>query len=738
MKIAIVGCDGSGKTVFVSALSDYYQAGTSASQSCLMVPADTATRRYTDRLHRVMRIDRAWPEATSDIVGGGTLRWNLFAGSEKLTEIELMDFGGENFRYAFREDGPTANPEVVTRLTAYIAAADFVVITVALDQLVRALDLAQYRDLSRGDVAFDRDREAEWITDRLLKLVEDKVKTTPSRVVVALTQADKHTAELTAAGGAQALFARCWPMIASLHPNLNVVALASVDRLAEDGTPAVGFSTKGVLTVMEAFSRATMGDAEENLKTVQTLHTRWDEFAEGLSVDERLDLAQRAQSACLKFYRSAILMSEYYADDLKEITNFEKSLVQQIEELQKKRIDMQRQAAEAVARQEETRRTERVRQEKEYERRLAQARLAARAQRGRLIKRAFIYCVLLSLFAAGGWFGFKAIEQHRARVAEAKRVAERAAAEAAAKKAAEEAAARAAAEEAARQTAAREAEAAARAAAEEAARQAAAKKAAEEAKRRAAAEEAARRAAAKKAAEEAKRLAAQEAAKKAAEEEARQRALAALADDLANLEKGMRASNWSQVRPILERLEKATLSTADEEKVLAARLFLTKWDEATAGNAESMIWVGNQFYKSTADSMIVKNVTEAFQWYMKASAVGSAKGFFNCSLMLEKGHGCELDEARAGRYCLKAARLGYPEAMVWTGVYFMQGTHGFDKSLSTAYKFFIAAKAAGYKDSELDKLISQTASEAKRKTIDSKYPDDPEELPKQGFLDWLK
>ena len=324
-KIAIVGCDASGKTVFVSALTDYYKSGQRIGQACALIPADTVTRRYTDKLHHTMRILHQWPETTNHLnVEGGVqkMKWTMMMDGKPLTDIEMLDYGGENFRYAFRDDGTTRNAAIVEVLVNYIAEADFIVITVGLDNMIRKLTPEIYRDLEGGDEAYDLDSEAQWITNGLLKLVKAKLTTNPPGVVVALTQADKHRELLKEYGGAKALFAKCWSDIDMMYPNLNVVAVASVDKLTAGGFPADDYKTDGVLTVMKEFSRYAFGDCDAVVSRLQNLTSHLCNMTMVRTPKDFHESMVRFESAMKELYDKTAIVQELYKDDFQKNERF--------------------------------------------------------------------------------------------------------------------------------------------------------------------------------------------------------------------------------------------------------------------------------------------------------------------------------------------------------------------------------------------------------------------------------
>ena len=744
-KIAIVGCDASGKTVLISSLSDYYKAGRRAGQSCIMVPADSLTRRYTDNLHRVMRINGEWPEATSDISVGTTLKWKLMRDGKELADLELLDFGGENFRYAFRNDGTEKNPEAVAQLKDYIAGADFVVITVSMDKMVRNLTPSLYRELENGDIEYDRDAEAQWVTEGLLRMVAAKIASDPPGVVVALTQADKHRKELEEHGGAKALFEKCWPMIATMYPNLDVVPCASIDKMSDKGLPADGYSTEGVLAVMKEFSRYAFGDCDDiegirpGATPVATPATpaaaapaqTEDAAVKPGAAEPSADRMQNVGSAVRIVGLLAILAAVVYfgvkmlsqpqpppvppADDTAKELVRTQELAREREEAarERQRLERERARAEQERVREEALRQEQARKAREAEeaRKRAEEALAQAQAKARELEEA--------RKAREAEEARKRAEAEQARKAEeARRVRE--AEEARQRAEAELAKERAAAERARQEKAAAEKAAAEKAAAEKAA----AEKAAAE---KAAAEKA------KVSPDEMLRLRAEEREMKYQELRERQRLereqmetaglMTSLVDSVnrAHLERG---------RNLIADLSGDRKLTSGQRDILDyARTFMDHLEKAQNENADDMVWIGNQYYTAEGSVGIVKSPREALSWYRKAAAIGSSQAYYFMSLMTEQGEGVRKDEALAGRYCLKAARLGNAEAMFWIGVYCNEGTHGFEKSPATAYKFLSMARNAGFENAGLDRLIRRVQDESDGDTIDGWFPDDPLQEP---------
>ena len=78
---------------------------------------------------------------------------------------------------------------------------------------------------------------------------------------------------MAAAGGAAALFARHWPSIRAVAPEVPVVPVASVSATDADGRPAEGFSTEGALTIMHEYLRQNSETPEQLLAELASERT---------------------------------------------------------------------------------------------------------------------------------------------------------------------------------------------------------------------------------------------------------------------------------------------------------------------------------------------------------------------------------------------------------------------------------------------------------------------------------
>lgn len=268
-KIAVVGCEASGKTVFMTALADYYTPGQRPGQQCCLVPENAEANVFAEHhIHRLRRL-RRWPQATN-LAQPQLLKWSLRQGTETVAEIETLEFDGELLRLAFRESAAgeeAERREACERLMSFLTEADFVVVLLSLRDLVREWHPSE--EEAEDEESFALDVEAKWVTRGLLNFVAQAQRQRMAGVLLALTQADRYQQELAEAGGARELFQHCWPRVAALYPELPIVAFASVDKTTQDNRPAAGFSTAGVLEVMQAYLRQTVGDFQSLEETLR-------------------------------------------------------------------------------------------------------------------------------------------------------------------------------------------------------------------------------------------------------------------------------------------------------------------------------------------------------------------------------------------------------------------------------------------------------------------------------------
>ena len=257
-KVAIVGVEGSGKTVMLAGLGDLYTYPDE--EGYFLAPKNFGTAAYvTEKIERMRKGE--WPTATAGDEMQG-LDWTLKCKRpgvrgrpEIVCEVSFLDFAGEVYRAAYGISGggdPTLK-EQVDALKQYVLGADDLIVLINL------------RDVIRNGIGDRRVQEAMWITKSILDtaLSDDADKGAP-RAAIVLSQADSYASTIDACGGALGVLQKYLPHVANDYDWIDIFAVSAVDRteLDDNGTvvPAADFTAKGLLPIMQWLREE---DAEE-------------------------------------------------------------------------------------------------------------------------------------------------------------------------------------------------------------------------------------------------------------------------------------------------------------------------------------------------------------------------------------------------------------------------------------------------------------------------------------------
>ena len=246
-KVAIVGVEGSGKTVMLAGLGDLYTYPDE--EGYMLVPKNFSTAAYVaERIERMRKGE--WPAATADDVMEGldwTLKRRVQGGRQRpetICEVSFLDFAGEVYRTAFGIGvGDQSLAEQAEELKRYVREAD--------DLLV----LINLRDVTVHGIRDRRVQEAMWITKAILDaaLAEESGRKAP-RAAIVLSQADSYAETIKKCGGAKGVLQKHLPYVAYDYEWLDVFATSAVDKtkLDDDGNavPAKDFTSKGLLPIM--------------------------------------------------------------------------------------------------------------------------------------------------------------------------------------------------------------------------------------------------------------------------------------------------------------------------------------------------------------------------------------------------------------------------------------------------------------------------------------------------------
>ena len=245
-KVAIVGVEGSGKTVMLAGLGELYSHPDA--EGYFFEPKGAETVEYVRSKMARLRSGK-WPEATAPdalVNLGWTIKKSRKFGRPKsVCKLDCLDFAGEVYLSAF---GGKPNPLLRAEescLRQYINEADSIVLLVNL------------RDAISHGGDSQRAAYTEFASLQLLKSIFEGrgYGGKYQRVLIALSQADVYQATIESCGGPKKTLERYLPLIANSFGWLNVIAVSAVDKteVADDGmvVPAADYTLDGLKPMMQ-------------------------------------------------------------------------------------------------------------------------------------------------------------------------------------------------------------------------------------------------------------------------------------------------------------------------------------------------------------------------------------------------------------------------------------------------------------------------------------------------------
>jgi len=248
-KVAIVGVEGSGKTVMLAGLGDLYTYPDE--DGYFLAPKNFGTAAYVaEKIERMRKGE--WPSATAGDEMQG-LDWTLKRRepgvrkpAEKICEVSFLDFAGEVYReaYGISSGSDASLKEQAEELKKYVCGADELIVLINL------------RDVITNGLRDKRVQEAMWITKSILDTaLGDDAGTHAPRAAIVLSQADSYAETIKSCGGALGVLEKYLPHVANDYGWLDVFAANAVDKtvLDDDGNvvPAADFTTQGLLPVLK-------------------------------------------------------------------------------------------------------------------------------------------------------------------------------------------------------------------------------------------------------------------------------------------------------------------------------------------------------------------------------------------------------------------------------------------------------------------------------------------------------
>ena len=267
-KVAIVGVEGSGKTVLMAAMGDKYKSPDA--NGYFMMPQNQETFAFYTRESDKMR-SGAWPAATAPDAFF-RLDWSLNRKKsersvpEHICEITFVDFAGETYRTAFGDETrghpSPADEETVSLVKDHVLNSDVLIVLVNLADVING---------SHSDV---RTIEMLWLTQDMLRQANINGKRQNTALV--FTQADAYSETITACGGLRGVLSKYLPQVYAGYSNrISLFAVAAVDKTAPvpDGSgfhvPAPDFSSEGLEDLVKWISGVVAKIKDKKTKQVE-------------------------------------------------------------------------------------------------------------------------------------------------------------------------------------------------------------------------------------------------------------------------------------------------------------------------------------------------------------------------------------------------------------------------------------------------------------------------------------
>jgi len=199
-KVAIVGVEGSGKTVLMAAMGEKYRKP--GEDGVFLYAKSRKTIEYCNEQISILRDQHKWPDSTSpDLLVN--LEWTLMrrmngGKSEELCSVAFLDFAGEIYRCAFgdlEDDVDNRNVAYKRQIDAaksHLQDAESVVVLVNLSDIINSRGVAK------------KASEMDWLSQRIFDFIFGE--TSARRVAIVFTQKDLYKETLVRSGGLKGAF----------------------------------------------------------------------------------------------------------------------------------------------------------------------------------------------------------------------------------------------------------------------------------------------------------------------------------------------------------------------------------------------------------------------------------------------------------------------------------------------------------------------------------------------------
>ncbi|MBQ8445015.1 MAG: sel1 repeat family protein [Opitutales bacterium] len=121
----------------------------------------------------------------------------------------------------------------------------------------------------------------------------------------------------------------------------------------------------------------------------------------------------------------------------------------------------------------------------------------------------------------------------------------------------------------------------------------------------------------------------------------------------------------------------------------------TLLERAKSGDAESQDLLGEAYIHGNIIPGIPRDESQGFYWLEKAASQKYPKAINGLAICYANGLGVQKDLRKAHDLFLEAADLGYVNAQVYVGNFFISGTYGFPKAPDRGFEYFKKAADQG-------------------------------------------
>ena len=252
-QVTIVGVEGSGKTVLMTAMGALYERPDT--EGYFLSPENPAAFDFVKMQMDIMR-NGQWPAATlTDSLR--YLNWSLFkkstSGPQRIAELSFLDFAGEIYRLAFGDHDKSEKhgfEDEISALQEHIKKADVLITLINLS------------DIINGTVSNYRTRETMWLTKAILDFTQKNGNAKHTAIV--FSQADTYKDIINDLGGPEKTLQKYLPHVANMYDNCPVFAVSAVDKTTVDNDgimiPSSDFTSSGIKNLITWIIDSTVGD----------------------------------------------------------------------------------------------------------------------------------------------------------------------------------------------------------------------------------------------------------------------------------------------------------------------------------------------------------------------------------------------------------------------------------------------------------------------------------------------